>query len=310
MKVDFRVWTCLALLASVAACSRATEAPTSPTSAISGGTNAAADGTTLKATAPALVAPLNDVRVTERRPTLIWANSTGKYGSIGMAYDIEVSTTTTVVYSTTVGETPDFGQHTLPFDVEYDADYFWRSRARLGDMFGPWSDWAQFKGPVRPAPVAPTPTPTSTTGGAACAAPLSPLQPGEIRRPRPNELRLVELIAGAYPAALRNSCQEHGGSWEFMDRLTDALRAKDGRWGYNCKRGNCNDPSLDVVSYYYQNGTDIQGKFEVYIFDVIGQHCGAIPFAVWNDVTDITYSQGTVGRTMYPRPGRTVPTCQ
>ena len=36
-----------------------------------------------------------------------------------------------------------------------------------------------------------------------------------------------------------------------MDRTIDALRAKDGRYGYNSKRGNMNDPSQDVASYYY-----------------------------------------------------------
>ena len=44
-----------------------------------------------------------------------------------------------------------------------------------------------------------------------------------------------------------------------MDRTIDALRAKDGRYGYNCKRGNCNDPSVDVASYFYANGDNIQG---------------------------------------------------
>jgi hypothetical protein len=30
---------------------------------------------------------------------------------------------------------------------------------------------------------------------------------------------------------------------------------------------------------------------------------------VWNDVTDVTISSGTIGRTMYPRPGRAVAPC-
>src|SRR5687767_11893554 len=107
---------------------------------------------------------------------------------------------------------------------------------------------------------------------------------------------------------MQNSCQEHGGSWEFMDRTIDALRAKDGRYGYNAKRGNMNDPSLDVVSYFYgpDVNANIHGRPEVYIFDIIGGHCGATPFVVWVDVTDITFQSGTLGRTMYPRPGRNV----
>ena len=88
-----------------------------------------------------------------------------------------------------------------------------------------------------------------------------------------------------------------------MDRTVDALRAKDGRYGYNCKRGNCNDPSLDVVSYFYANGDNIQSRPEVYIFDMIGGHCGSTPSVIWNDVTDITFSSGTLGRTIVSASG-------
>jgi hypothetical protein len=130
--------------------------------------------------------------------------------------------------------------------------------------------------------------------------------PGETRKPRPNDSAIVRAVANAFPAALRNSCQEHGGSWEFMDRTIDALRAKDGRYGYNCKRGNCNDPSKDVASYFYANHTSFEGSPQVYIFDLIGGHCGANPSVVWLDVTDITFTSGTIGRTTYPRRGRTV----
>ena len=149
----------------------------------------------------------------------------------------------------------------------------------------------------------------TTVGG--CSAPISPLGPGETRKPRPNDSAIVRAIASQFPTALSHSCQEHYGAagWEFMDRTIDALRAKDGRYGYNCKRGNCNDPSVDVASYFYGNGDNIQNRAEVYIFDLIGGHCGSFPSLVWNDVTDITLSSGTLGRTMYPRPGRVVAPC-
>ena len=45
------------------------------------------------------------------------------------------------------------------------------------------------------------------------------------------------------PGALPNSCQDHGGTWQFMDQVVDTLRTYDTRWGYNGKRGNANDPS-------------------------------------------------------------------
>lgn len=303
----FRVGSCLALLMA-AACTQAPQNATAPT-ATSGGSSAAtaADGSTLKVSAPALVSPAGGDRAEDRNPTLIWVNSTGRYGAIGVAYDLEVwlATGTSPLYQRTVGESPDTGAHRVDLTLEYDTMYSWRARAHLGNEVGPWSSFTNFVSPSRP--VATTPTVTTTTGSSTCAAPLSPLGPGETRKPRPNDSAIARNIASQYPAAIRNSCQDHGGSWEFMDRVVDALRAKDGRYGYNCKRGNCNDPSLDVVSYYWDSRfPDINGRFEVYIFDIISGHCGATPSVIWTDVTDVTINSGTVGRTMYPRPGRNV----
>ncbi len=303
MKFDIRVGTCLAVIAVSAACSKSPEAPTGPSAAAvttSAATNA--DGSTLKFNSPALVAPVERARAEDRRPTLVWANATAKYGAVGVAYDLEVSTPAAVVYTQTVGETPDFGAHLVPFDLEYDTVYSWRVRSRVGDEFGPWSAWAEFISPTRPAPA----VPTGGGSASACAAPLSPMGPGETRKPRPNHSSVVRSVASAFPGALRNSCQEHGGSWEFMDRTVDALRSIDGRYGYNAKRGNMNDPSLDVVSYFYGNHTEFHGSPQVYIFDIISGHCGSNPATFWGDVTDITFQSGTLGRTMYPRPGRNV----
>lgn len=304
MKFDMRVGIALAAAATLASCSDTPQVPTSPSARaeqVSAATGPS--GETLKFNAPALVTPVEGERVNDRKPTLVWANATSRYGAIGVAYDIQVSTPTTVVYDMTVGETPDFGSHIIPFDLEYDTRYSWRVRARVGNEFGPWSGWAEFLSPQRPVPT----VPIGPAGTAACVAPQSPMGPGETRRPRPNHSQVVRAVASAFPGALRNSCQEHGGTWEFMDRSVDALRAVDGRWAYNCKRGNCNDPSLDVVSYYYGPPIDnLNNDARVYIFDIIGGHCGPTPVVIWNDVTDITFQSGTLGRTIYPRPGRNV----
>ncbi|MBY0494621.1 MAG: hypothetical protein K2Y23_10430 [Cyanobacteria bacterium] len=305
----FRVGSCLAVLMAGAACSQTPQALTGPTAAAGGATaaTAAADGSTLKVTAPALISPVDSQRAEDRRPTLIWLNSSGKYGGIGVAYDIELSTPTTVVYSRTVGESPDVGAHLIDMELEYDTVYSWRARAHIGnpDTYGPWSAWASFLSPTRPVAV----VPVGNTIAGGCAAPISPLGPGETRKPRPNDSAIVRAVNSQFPTLLARSCQDAGGTWEFMDRSVDALRAKDGRYGYNCKRGNCNDPSVDVISYYWGGGNNIQGSNQVYIFDLIAGHCGPTPSVIWNDVTDITYSSGTEGRTTYPRPGRVVGPC-
>ena len=117
----------------------------------------AADGSTLKVTAPALVSPVDGARAEDRRPTLIWLNSHRQStAGIGVAYDIEVSTPTATVYTRTVGESPDFGAHLIDLDLDYDTVYSWRVRARVGNrQFGPWSSWASFLSPTRPVATAP-----------------------------------------------------------------------------------------------------------------------------------------------------------
>ena len=106
---------------------------------------------------------------------------------------------------------------------------------------------------------------------------------------------VVEDVAQQYPSALRNSCQSHGGSWEFMDRLVDRLRTYDTRWGYNGKRGNAGDPSHDAIAYNFGAGLD-EGTTNVYIIDVIVGHCGSNPGPAFIDQTGVTAQQGTIGR--------------
>lgn len=304
----FRLGSSLALLMAGVACTQSTQTATSPSATQStvAAATAAADGSTIKVSPPGLVSPTDGVRAEDRRPTLVWTNAEGKYAGIGLAYDIELSSPDKVVYQTTVGETPNFGAHAIPFDLDYDVMYSWRSRAHVGDLVGPWSSYATFQAPAKPV--------ASVGGGGggavllgACAAPIS--NPGTRITIRPNDSDIPRAVAAAFPAAFRNSCQPEGGSWEFMDRTVDALRARNGRYGYNAKRGNTNDPSLDVVSFYRgPDANNFQASSDVYIFDLISGHCGANPSTFWGDVTDVTFDSGTIGRTIYPRPGRVVDT--
>jgi hypothetical protein len=111
----------------------------------------------------------------------------------------------------------------------------------------------------------------------------------------PDMSETVARFASQHPDAFRNSCQDHGGSWDFLDLVVDELRRHDTRWGYNWKRGNVGDASKDVIDYHWGRGDD-EGSTEVYIIDIIGGHCGGNPYPIWNDVTDATYGSGTVGR--------------
>jgi hypothetical protein len=171
--------------------------------------------------------------------------------------------------------------------------YFWRAYATNGTVNSPMSNVQSFR-----TPAAPTPGPGGGGGGVPPPPPgggrTPDPAPGQ-RLPLPNMSAVVNQVAAQYPDALRNSCQEHGGTWEFMDRVVNELRRYDTRWGYNWKRGNVGDPSMDVVDYHFGPGPD-EGSTDVYIIDIIGGHCGSSPQPGWGDVTDVTRQNGTIGR--------------
>jgi len=221
----------------------------------------------------------------------------------------KVSGTTGVGYRFEVSQSPDFGNLmavvTVPMsatgttqmslgELPYKTTYYWRVRASDGSIESPYSNTLQFTTMSQPAP------PPTTGGGTPGGVPKGP--GGRTPDPTGGRLALpsygaqvVSAIAAANPAALRNSCQDTGGSWQFMDQVVDTLRSYDTRWGYNGKRGDANNPSLDVITYHYGAGAD-QNSTDVYIIDIIGGHCGSNPTPIWNDVTDITVQSGTIGR--------------
>jgi hypothetical protein len=106
---------------------------------------------------------------------------------------------------------------------------------------------------------------------------------------------VVEQLALRYNGDLQNSCTEHGGNNVFMYRVLQALRAVDSRWGLNWKRGNRGDLSQDIVTYNYGSGPD-EDTTTVYIFDIIGGHCGNRAYPTWIDQTRATRDAGTIGR--------------
>ncbi len=126
-------------------------------------------------------------------------------------------------------------------------------------MSGPWcARWrsqsppaAQTSSPISPGtPPARASNPPASVKGAKTSAQRTEDPADGERLALPDMSHVVQHVAAQFPDALRGSCQDHGGSWEFMDRLVDELRTHDTRWGYNWKRGNVGDPSKDVVDYH------------------------------------------------------------
>jgi len=135
-----------------------------------------------------------------------------------------------------------------------------------------------------------TTSPTPAPGGGTCSGPGLPVPPGS----PPNGASVVNDVASEFPQYLANSCQNTGGTWEFMDEVVNRLHAQDPNWGYNGKRGG-STLSEDAISYL------AGGTTEVFIIDVINGHCGSNPQPTWNDVTAETYACGVTGAYVYPR---------
>ena len=216
-------------------------------------------------------------------------------GTSGVIYRFEVSRTadpSTIVAVVTAAPGPNGTSTASLGDLGYDKTYYWRAYGTDQVHQSPYSGYMSFKTP--PAPAVPTPSP-SNPGVPLGNGGRTPNPPTGQRLPLPNMANVVQAVAAANPAALQNSCQDNGGSWQFMDKVVDTLRTYDSRWGYNGKRGNVNDPSKDVVDYNWGSQAD-QGTTDVYIIDIINGHCGATPSAGWNDVTEVTLNSGTIGR--------------
>ena len=261
-------------LAITMACSSSPASPAAPSAVAPPASEAAADGSTLKASAPGAISPVNDERLQSRRPTMTITNSEGRFAGASFRYEFQILTDGgSVVDSQTVNGGD--GTTTLAYasDLERDTAYRWQARAVMGAAVGPWSSPARFLTVKENR----TPNPTS----------------GRLPLPGYGE-SVVRQVASQHPDYLRSSCQEHGGNWNFMDAVVDELRLRDTRWGYNGKRGNSNDPSLDVIAYNWGSQPD-EGTTQVYVVDIILSHCGD-PIPAWIDQTQLTFESNTIGR--------------
>ena len=215
------VATACVLAATLAACNGSPNAPSSSTAAGAPTTEAGPNGETLKVQAPALVSPANDLRLDNRRPTLVANAVAGKFVGGSYSYEFELLTDGNArVDGTTLSQTT----WAYPTDLERDTAYRWRVRARMGNAVGPWSAARRFITLLEKR----APDPRSPAHGCRCPTwPTSSSRSRTVSRPRSR-------------TRARSTTARPG--WEFMDRVIDALRLEDTRWGYNWKRGDVGDP--------------------------------------------------------------------
>ncbi len=130
----------------LAACSQSPNTMVSPTAA-AGDTAANADGSTLKVSAPAPLGPENGSRIDSRRPTVTFANSSGRFTSVALNYRVQLLSSSGATLGESVVAQDPSGQTSLAGETEldYDTDYQWRVRAEYQGDAGPWSPAWSFK---------------------------------------------------------------------------------------------------------------------------------------------------------------------
>lgn len=93
----------------------------------------------------------------------------------------------------------------------------------------------------------------------------------------PDRKSVVVQTANDHPdewsAKLNPKEDECRADSRYLDLVVDNLRREDRRWGFNCKRGDCNNPSHDVVAYYFGQGEPYEGAPQVMLVDMIMSTC-------------------------------------
>jgi len=113
----------------------------------------------------------------------------------------------------------------------------------------------------------------------------------------PNRLSVVQQTAADNPDAWSaklnpKEMEECRPDSRFIDLVVDNLRREDQRWGFNCKRGNCNDPSHDVIAYYFGQGKPYEGAPQVMLVDMIQNTCAPNAQPSWQ-VLEANFGNGS-----------------
>jgi len=135
-----------AALALVFACSKNPEAPAAPGGATPDASEAAADGSTLKVTAPTPQSPINNAQLDVL--VLTAGTSTGRFvQGMTFSYEFEIRNAggNPVCNSGAIAASGSTVSFTPTCTLDFDAPHTWRVRAVRGSSFGPWSGVANFR---------------------------------------------------------------------------------------------------------------------------------------------------------------------
>jgi hypothetical protein len=277
----------LVLCAVVAvACEAGMRSPMSP-SAVAGGASALnADGSNLKAGAPLAIVPMFEQTNVSTTPTLTARQGSSRYEVTPLTQRFQVSDSDSfaTIVASGVGVTDASGvtRYTVDPALTGGKRYVWRVRAELNDAVGPWSNVMAFTTVGAGGPTSPTPGPSPT-------GPRTPDPAPGVRLPLPDMSGVLQQFNNAADSCPRG-LKYVTNPWQ--DRVIDAFRQRDTRWGYNGKptktaADNNGVPVVaagDEAAYHWGAGPD-QGSSNVHLVDLLISHCGSAPTTTWRVFT-------------------------
>jgi len=280
----------LAAFAVVAvACSGGMNSPSSPSAVVGGASALNSDGSNLKASAPLAISPLFEATNISITPTLAARAGASRYESgTAMAQRFQVSDSDSFanILASGMGVTDASGvtRYTVDPPLAANKRVLWRVRAELNDAVGPWSNVMAFTTAGASTSAPPSGGGSSTSTGPRPADPA----PG-VRLPLPDMRGVLAQFSDASQSCPRG-LKYVNNPWQ--DRVIDAFRQIDSRWGYNGKptRTAADNNGVPVVAagdeaaYHYSGGPD-QGSPDVHLVDLLIGHCGTAPTLTWRVFT-------------------------
>lgn len=248
-----------------------------------------ADGSNLKVSAPIRLVPLFEATNVSVTPLMAAIGSQGHNvaGNPGLSYLFQVSETESfdTVVASGMGAVDASGVVRLTVESALTAAkrYVWRVRAEMSDAVGPWSSLGAFTTAGAGGVVVPPGGPSPNTGPRPADPP-----PGQ-QLPLPDMRGTLARFSDASDSC-PSGLKYVNNPWQ--DRVIDAFRQIDSRWGYNGKpsRSAADNNGVpvtaagDEAAYHYSGGPS-QGSFEVHLVDMLIGHCGGAPSLTWRVFT-------------------------
>ncbi|MEO7158754.1 MAG: hypothetical protein ABI039_14405 [Vicinamibacterales bacterium] len=272
------------------ACSGGMNSPASPSAVVGGAAALNADGSNLKASAPLAISPLFESTNISTTPTLAARAGASRYESgAPMAQRFQVSDADSFanILASGIGVTDASGvtRYTIDPALAASKRVVWRVRAELNDAVGPWSNVMAFT----TAGATTAPVTTGGGGNSTSTGPRPADPPPGVRLPLPDMQGVLARFSNASDSCPRG-LKYVNNPWQ--DRVIDAFRQIDSRWGYNGKptRSAADNNGVPVVAagdeaaYHYSGGPD-QGSPDVHLVDMLGGHCGGAPSITWRVFT-------------------------